>query len=215
MPRVASERIPEGCSAGAIAAVLGVTERVVTARRQDGRLPRLADGRIDLHAVISAGVAALAKQQRSGDGEELDLTAERARLAKEQADAQEMKNAITRGELVPQTDIVAGMQVSFAYARARLLSMPAKIAPRIVGITSLAEVRDIVTDHVHECCAELSATRAIPTDAGRPAHGGGGDGGDGGMGAAAEADGKRVGRSVPRPQRRGRSGAGPVANRSG
>ncbi|WP_426958339.1 hypothetical protein [Muricoccus radiodurans] len=46
-----------------MAGVLGVSERVVAGRKADGRLPKLEDGSVDLHAVIRAGVAALGQRQ--------------------------------------------------------------------------------------------------------------------------------------------------------
>lgn len=188
--------IPRTVGAGRLGEILGVTERVVAGRARDGRLPRAADGLIDLQAIIRAGVEALAKRPQGGaeDGGDLDLNAERARLAKEQADAQEMKNAIARRELIPRQDVVAGMQVAFAAARARLLGIPSKAAPLLVGVESPVAARDILTDLIHETCGELAATRASFDAADRPDDGRGGDGGAGDMGAAPAAHRKRVGR---------------------
>src|SRR5690242_634478 len=46
------------------------------------------------------------------DGPELDPNAELARLRKEQADAQSMKNTVLRQELLPAADVVAGWQAA-------------------------------------------------------------------------------------------------------
>jgi hypothetical protein len=177
----------------------------VNGRKSDGKLPVHADGGVALYAVIRAGVEVLAA---GGGVDGLDLNAERARLAKEQADAQEMKNALARGEMIPRPDVVAGMQIAFANARARLLSLPSKAAPLVLGLDSPAAVRDTLTELVHECCGELAATRAVFEPADRPADGGGGDGGDDGVGAASPADGERMGRSSSRPVARGQRRAG-------
>jgi hypothetical protein len=58
--------IPAGATTGAFAQVIGVSERVVAGRKADGRLPKLPGGAIDLHAVIRAGVAAMAQRQKEG-----------------------------------------------------------------------------------------------------------------------------------------------------
>ncbi len=210
MPKVASPvEIPLAVSAGALGRVLGVSERVITGRKGAGRLPTAEGGQIDLRAIIKAGVNALAVAQRSGgDPEALDLQAERARLAKEQADAQELRNAATRGELVPRVDVVAGVQTAFAAARARLLGIPSKAAPLLVGLDDPAAIRDTLTDLVHECCGELAATRAIPADSDRAENGRGGNGGDGDLGAAATTDGERMGRQVSGVVARGKRRAG-------
>jgi hypothetical protein len=59
----ARAEIPDAATAGEFARILGVTERVIAGRKADGRLPKLANGSIDLHAVIKAGVAALAQRE--------------------------------------------------------------------------------------------------------------------------------------------------------
>lgn len=201
--------LPESATTGQVARLIGVTERAIAGRKADGRVPTHADGGLDLRTIVQAGIDALAQRQKAAsDGGDLDLNAERARLAKEQADAQEMKNAVTRGELIPRPDVVASMQIAFANARARLLSLPSKAAPLVLGLDSPAAVRDTLTDLIHECCGELAATRAIPDAPERPADGGGGDGGDAGVGAAAEADGERVGRPASRAVGRGKRRAG-------
>lgn len=64
--------IPASATAGDFARVIGVTERVVAGRKADGRLPKLPSGAIDLHAVIKAGVAALAYQRGRNSPDELD-----------------------------------------------------------------------------------------------------------------------------------------------
>lgn len=149
---------------------------------------------------------------RSGTDDDLDLASERARLAKEQADGQAMKNALARGEVVPRADVVAGIQSCFANARARLLGIPVKAAPALVGEGNLAVIRDKLTGFIHEACGELASVRAISAPAGGPVDGGGSDGGDGAVGAASDADGERVGGSVSRPVTRGKRRAGPMAD---
>ena len=64
--------IPAGVTAGQFAQVVGVTERVVAGRKADGRLPKLASGAIDLHAVIRAGVVELARRRGSNEPPGLD-----------------------------------------------------------------------------------------------------------------------------------------------
>lgn len=165
MPKVASPPLPDGATAGQIARAAGVTERVILGRKADGRLPVRDDGSIDLSAIIKAGIAALAVEAKGdGDGDTLALTAERARLAKAQADQIEMKNAVTRGDLIPRPDVVLGMQTAFAHCRAKLLAIPAKAAPELVNISSPATVRDRLRDVMHDALAELAATRARPED---------------------------------------------------
>lgn len=110
----------------------------------------------------------VAAGRSSSDGP--DLTAERARLAKEQADAQEMKNAVSRGELLARADVTAAVTASFARVRARLLAMPSKLVPTILGITSPSELKEKFSDAINEALAELAGTVvvAVPEGEGEP-----------------------------------------------
>ena len=194
MPRVTST-CPETLTIAELARVAGVSERVMYGRKNDGRVPARADGSIDLWALIRRGLAGAASdQKRSAKGSDaLILEDERARLAKEQADAQEMKNAVARGDLIPRTSVVTGMEMAFSAARARLLGIPSKAAPLLMGKTNVAEARDLLAGMVNDVCGELAATRVIADPAVLSSDGAGGDGGDGDLGAAAELDGERVG----------------------
>jgi phage terminase Nu1 subunit (DNA packaging protein) len=95
---------------------------------------------------------------RTSGEDGLDLTAERARLAKEQADAQEMKNARERADLLPRDDVHLSVTESFTRVRAKLLSLPSKLAPMVFSLATLAEVRDVITKAINEALAELSST---------------------------------------------------------
>jgi phage terminase Nu1 subunit (DNA packaging protein) len=53
----------------------------------------------------------------------LDLNAERARLAKEQADKTELENKLARGELVRAEDVLKGDEVIYAGLRDRIMAV--------------------------------------------------------------------------------------------
>jgi phage terminase Nu1 subunit (DNA packaging protein) len=56
-----------------------------------------------------------------------NLTTERARLAKEQADAQALKNAALRGELVKAEDVERQWSDVLRQVRARILAVPSRL----------------------------------------------------------------------------------------
>ena len=66
----------------------------------------------------------IGKRPETGEDEAPDIGAERARLAKEQADAQALKNAAMRSELLPADEVVAGWQDAIGRCRALLLGIP-------------------------------------------------------------------------------------------
>lgn len=107
-----------------------------------------------------AGIAWIAAQA-AGSGEALDLEAERARLAKEQADKTAMANAVTRRELLPADEVGRAVTAAFGRVRTRMLGLPAKAGLRLVGRTNAAEVQATLAAYVEDALNELSVTVVI------------------------------------------------------
>jgi len=85
----------------------------------------------------------------------LDLQAERARLAKEQADAKEMENAIERGDLVYIEDVAKQFENQLTKVRTKLLALPTKLAPECHASATLLEVQSIIEAGIVESLNEL------------------------------------------------------------
>jgi len=64
---------------------------------------------------------------RGGEEQNLTLTGERARLARAQADAQELKNGAIRAELVKATDVERRWADILRKVRARVLAVPSRL----------------------------------------------------------------------------------------
>lgn len=137
------------------------------------------------------------------------LEAERTRLVKAQADKTELELEALRGSLVPAAQVIEHWQQFVGSARAKLLSMPSKLAGVLIACTDLNEIEAAVEASIYEALAELAGTglpNAKPTDE-RDL------GGDfGAMDATTEADGERVGRQVSNAKRGSQRGAGKVVN---
>lgn len=125
-----------------LAALFGCSSRWVGELRSKGDLP--ADGASwaeNLEAYVSMKVG-------HHDPDMLDLEAERARLAKEQADSKAMDNAERRKELASRTDMIAAGTGVIIMAVARLQQVGAQVAQ---GDTKLrkrieAAINDVLTD---------------------------------------------------------------------
>ena len=101
--------------------------------------------------------------RHTGGEKPLDLNAERARLAKEQADAQDLKNRVSRGELLPAEEVVAGWEAAIGRARSLLLGIPTSAAATIVLLTRQHEdaeraVREHLTKLIDGALNELVDT---------------------------------------------------------
>ncbi len=147
-----------------------------------------------LREVAAGREAAQAVPPGKIDGEQ-----ERARKDKEAADRLELQNAVTRGELAPLAEMVSAVTSAFARVRAKILTIPSKVAPLIVGETSTVVVRDVVKNEVHNALEELAGTRLRDWTFSPP-----GDSGEllDGADAAAKPDHKRVGRQGKAPKSR-------------
>lgn len=89
----------------------------------------------------------------SGRGDEesaLNLTAERARLAKEQADAQSLKNAVLRDTLVDAGEVERKWADVLRQVRSRIMAVPSR----------LRQARGLAASDVAAMDAELRAALA-------------------------------------------------------
>ena len=108
--------------------------------------------RFDIRAVYEWSIGRMI----GGDADMLDLGQERARLAKVQADRQEIALERERGELVPIEHVADVVGEEYTRVRARLLAVPPKCAPLVYRADTIAEVRETLDNAVREALAELS-----------------------------------------------------------
>lgn len=166
MPKVASPPLPETVTAGQMARILGVSERVVLGRKADGRLPVAENGQINLAAVVQAGVTALAAEQARGNaGADTaeDLDANRARESRLRGDKLELVNAQLRAELIPADEVEAALGQAFDAVRGKVLALPSRAAPLLLGRKTALEMQDTLTELVHDACGDLAASEAVAT----------------------------------------------------
>ena len=110
-----------------------------------------------LATVVNALVAYQTKPDgRHGRGDEARLAAERARLAREQTEAVALKNAATRGDLIPVAVVKRSAGIIISAFRERCLSIPGKIAASC-EMRTRGEIEEIVRGEVYEALEELSA----------------------------------------------------------
>lgn len=83
------------------------------------------------------------------------LTSERARLAKEQADAQAMKNAALRGDLVAAAKVTQEWADVLRKVRAAMLAVSSRLRSALPHLTAAdaaiidREIRDSLTELAH------------------------------------------------------------------
>ena len=153
--------------------LLGVTSRTL---RDWPDAPRHADGSYDGRALVAWAVA------RSGGSENTEHPTQRERLAAAQAEKVEAENRVRRGELVEIEQTAQGWDDIVLATRAKLLSLPTKLAPQLVRQSDPNAISRAIADEIDHALAELAREDGADDAALRP---------------AAEADGVAVGGPVP------------------
>ena len=149
-------------SAAELAEWLGVSRQSIAEYANDGRVVRIARGKYDLKASVQAYTAHLrtVSAGRGGEAASLDLTQERARLAREQADAQELKNQQSRGELVRADAVAAEWGDMIRLMRSNLLAVPARCRQRNSGFG--LEETELIRREITEALEAISNDQEYP-----------------------------------------------------
>lgn len=141
--------------------IVGKSEVTLTTWQKNGMPIKHSGGRGSENIYDTSEVIAwlvrreLEKVVIGDDGEAIIYEVEKARLTKAQANHEEIKVQILKGEVIP-SDVVERVQGGMVSAfRARSLSIPTKAAPQLVGLDEV-ECEAALMDYVHEALEELS-----------------------------------------------------------
>jgi terminase small subunit / prophage DNA-packing protein len=140
-------------AADALAELVGVTSRTVRDLGKRGIMVRRGRG-FARDASIKQYCAHLRDlaMGRGGESAIASATAERARLAKEQADNMAMKNAALRGEMLPEADVTARWAGILRRVQAGVLAAPGRCAAALPHLDRQdiaaidAELRIVLTE---------------------------------------------------------------------
>lgn len=137
-----------------LAGVLGVHKRNLQTAVDRGALTRVTRGKYPLGKSIRAYCEFLRERAASRDHVRVGsgLATERERIAREQADALEMKNAAARGELIPAKDVEAQWADILRMVRSGMLALPSRVQQRLGHLTAhdLAEIDREIRDTLEE-----------------------------------------------------------------
>jgi terminase small subunit / prophage DNA-packing protein len=96
-------------------------------------------------------------QDSVGDTQNLDYEEARRREMAAKAAMLELDLAQRRGKLVEVELIADLVGEEYANVRARILGLPTRLAPQVIGITSLPELRALIEAGITEVLEELTA----------------------------------------------------------
>lgn len=138
-----------------ISEILGLHARRIQQLTQEGALIRVAHGKYDLPRSVKTYIDySIEKIMVVSD--ELDNNVETAKWTRARREKTELEVKIIKGALHRSIDVERVMNDMLGAFRARILSLPTKIAPQLVGIPDIPEIKEKLKDAVYEAMNELS-----------------------------------------------------------
>ena len=110
-------------------------------------------GELDIDAARINYIRHL-RSRASGRGGD-SLSRERARLASEQADRAARENKLASAQVIERADVLAVLTAGFSAVRSRMLGIPTRAAPLLVGL-SVNEMRAKLVEEVEAALEDLA-----------------------------------------------------------
>lgn len=139
---------------GQLAKVIGKTTRWVNELTQSGVFVRASRGKYLLAENVQRYIKHI--QNRIEQDTEVDYHKEKASHERAKRQKAELELQIMRGELHKSSDVEIVMNDMIAVFRSKILGLPSKLAPQLVGKSEIPIILDILTRDVHEALSELA-----------------------------------------------------------
>lgn len=148
------------CSAGVLADMLGIKQTTVRHLASSGVMPRVSSGRYKMRDCVHNYVMQLRIQSKNPESGSTDEKPElRDMQAKHEAiklQMSDMQLKLMQGKLHKSEDVEKVMTNMLASMRAKLLSLPSRVAPSIAGVSDPTEVVTILKDVIYDVLHELA-----------------------------------------------------------
>lgn len=147
------------CSAGALADMLGIKATTVRHLAADGVMPRASSGRYKMRDCVHNYVAQLRMQSKApapvADGQP-ELRDMQARHEAVKFQMSELQLKLMQGRVHKSEDVERVMSSMLASLRAKLLSIPSRVAPRASQMNDTNEVMTLLQLEIYDALHELS-----------------------------------------------------------
>lgn len=128
-----------------IAKLFGITERRIQQLAKEDIIPKAERGKYELAGCVKGYIEYLQRIATDGD-KSLVLSKEKARLVNAQADAQELKNAITQGRVAPVSDLLTALMEIFSIVATQLDGISGRLANELAGVSDARIIRQRLLD---------------------------------------------------------------------
>ncbi len=148
-----------------IATILNLTPTRVQQLAKDGVIKKSAHGQYELIATVQSYIRYLQERVHGGGGSKTsaDISTERARLLKGQADMIEMELEERTGQLIDIEKVENDWMTMVNACRSKLLGIPTKSAYQIAHLNDTHEIEKYLKRIIYEALDEL-ATQEIDAE---------------------------------------------------
>lgn len=139
--------------------IWGITDRRVRQLREESVISEVARGKYDLYECTRKYCDFLRQSVNANAGsKETKITKESEQALHEKAKREmaEIKLQIMRGEVHLGADVEHVMTDMLSRVRTKLLALPSKAAPFVLGYDNIAKIQAILNKHIEEALLELS-----------------------------------------------------------
>lgn len=143
-----------------LAKIFGVTSRYVNHLAKEGVLERRAPGRWPLETNVIKYIEFLRSGKSDPEGQESKSKSiyweERAKHEAAKREMAELQLAKLKNQMHDAATVELVMTDMLTTFKNRLLALPQKVSPKIIGLKSIAEVNDVLASEINEALTELS-----------------------------------------------------------
>ena len=140
----------------AIAKLLKLSERRVQQLAKDNIIPKAERGKYDLVSSVHGYIDFL-KAKAGGDFTAEEVLKNKNKLLKAKAEIAEIEKQKATGELIPKEEVKRTWLELVHKIKQKLLSIPNKVAPVVVTVKNISEIKLILQDKLYEALYEITS----------------------------------------------------------
>ena len=140
----------------AIAKLLKLSARRIQQLAKEGVIPKAERGKYDLVNSVHGYIDYL-KAKAGGEFTAEEVLKNKNKLLKAKAELAEIDKMKASGELIPKGEVKKSWLELVHKLKQKLLSIPNKVAPVVVTVKSINEIKLILQDKIYEALYEISS----------------------------------------------------------
>ena len=140
----------------AISKLLKLSERRVQQLAKDNIIPKAERGKYDLVSSVHGYIDFL-KAKAGGDFTAEEVLKNKNKLLKAKAEIAEIEKMKATGELIPKEEVKRTWLELVHKIKQKLLSIPNKVAPVVVTVKNISEIKLILQDKLYEALYEITS----------------------------------------------------------